>query len=112
MSRRSWIVRLFGRSPNTSRNPGLVGGSRRPTLELLEDRLSPATLTVNSTADTANPSDPYLSLREALAIVNSPTLPSGLSTEIQRQISGPLHDGRADTIVFDPTQVTGPIPLR
>jgi hypothetical protein len=81
------------------------------TLEPLEDRLSPATLTVNSTADTASDSDNYLSLREAIAVVNSPTLPGDLSSQIQGQISGTLHNGSADTIAFDPAQVTGPITL-
>jgi predicted outer membrane repeat protein len=77
----------------------------------LEDRLAPATLTVNSTADTASDSDPYLSLREAIAIVNSATLPADLSDQILGQISGTLHDSGADTIAFDLTGVTGPIVL-
>jgi hypothetical protein len=86
--------------------------SRRLSLEFLEDRLAPATLTVNSTADTASPTDGYLTLREALAIVNSPSLPDGLSGRILGQISATLHDGGADRIEFDPTGVTGPIVLR
>jgi hypothetical protein len=80
-------------------------------LETLEDRLSPASLTVNSTADTANPTDPYLTLREAVAIVNSPTLPDNLSDQILGQIDGDLHEDHADTIVFDPGQVAAPIVL-
>jgi predicted outer membrane repeat protein len=80
-------------------------------LEILEDRLAPARLTVNSTADTANPTDPYLTLREAIAIVNSPTLPSGLSDPILAQISGGLHAGGFDTIAFDPAAVDAPIRL-
>jgi hypothetical protein len=78
---------------------------------LLEGRLAPATLLVNSTADTANATDPYLSLREAIAIVNSPSLPDGLSDQILGQIDGTLHDGGADTIAFDPTGVTRRITL-
>jgi hypothetical protein len=89
--------------------PATRAGRRR--LEALEDRLAPATLTVNSTADTASPSDPYLSLREAIAIVNSPTLPSGLSDQILGQINGTLHAAGADRIVFDPGQVSDPIVL-
>jgi hypothetical protein len=89
-----------------------VGRGRRGlTVELLEDRLSPATLTVNSTADTANPSDPWLTLREAIAIVNSPTLPDGLSDQILAQIQGTLNQDGTDTIAFDPSAVTGPITL-
>jgi hypothetical protein len=83
----------------------------RPVLEALEDRMAPAILTVNSMADTANVSDGYLSLREAVAIVNSATLPSGLSAQIAGQMSGTLHGGGTDTIVFDHTKVTGPITL-
>jgi hypothetical protein len=96
--------RLRGRRPARRSQHGL-------TVEVLEDRLSPATLTVNSTADTASPSDPYLSLREAIAIVNSPTLPDGLSAQILGQISGTLHYGGADTIVFDHTAVNTAITL-
>jgi hypothetical protein len=70
-----------------------------------------STLTVNSTLDTANDSDPYLSLREAIAIVNSPTLPTDLSPQILAQISGTLHANHSDAIVFDPASVTGPITL-
>jgi predicted outer membrane repeat protein len=80
-------------------------------VELLEDRLAPATLMVNSTADTANPTDPYLSLREAIAIVNSPTLPDNLSDQILGQIDGTLHEDQADTILFDPAAVGAPIVL-
>jgi hypothetical protein len=68
-------------------------------------------LTVNSTADMARDGDPYLSLREAVALVNSPNLPADLSPQIQSQISGSLHASGADTIAFDPAAVTGPIVL-
>jgi hypothetical protein len=78
---------------------------------VLEDRQAPATLTVNSSADTANPTDPYLSLREAVAIVNSPSLPDGLSPEIRAQIDGQLHEGQTDSVVFDPAAVFTPIVL-
>ena len=78
---------------------------------MLEGRLAPATLTVNSTADTASDSDHYLSLREAIALVNRPSLPTDLSPEIRGQVSGGLHSGGTDTIGFDHTAVTGPIVL-
>jgi hypothetical protein len=80
-------------------------------LEVLEDRTAPAVLTVNSTANDANPNDSYLSLPEAIAIVNSSTLPNGLSQGILNQISGALHAGGSDTIQFDPTTVTSPVVL-
>jgi hypothetical protein len=108
MSTRALLIPLFGR---TSRS-GHSDLRRRLRLEALEDRLAPATLTVNSTADTASPTDPYLSLREAIAVVNSPSLPGGLSDQILGQISGTLHDGGADTIAFDLDSVTSPIILR
>jgi hypothetical protein len=117
MFKRSWITRLFGRAARTFRSGRWHGrhrplrGGRRLGLELLEGRLAPATLTVNSLADTANPTDPYLSLREAIALVNSPTLPSGLSNQILGQISGTLHQGGSDTVVFDPTAVRTSITL-
>src|SRR5262245_56028437 len=120
MTMHSWIRNLFHppvsrRAPEGSRKalhrvrPAVARCRLR--LELLEDRLAPATLTVNSTADTANVTDSYLSLREAIAIVNSANLPGGLSQQILNQISGTLHDGKTDKIVFDPTTVTGPITL-
>jgi hypothetical protein len=107
MSTHVRTTRLFGLTPRACRSRT----ARRPRLELLEDRLAPATLTVNSTADTASDSDSYLSLREAVAIVNSPRLPTDLSAQILAQISGPLHGGATDLIGFDPTAVTGPITL-
>jgi hypothetical protein len=103
----SWRRRLAP-SPNPRR---VVRRRFRPALEVLEDRMAPAVLTVNSTADTANATDPYLSLREAIAIVNSATLPTGLSAQIQAQISGTLHAGQSDTIQFDQTTVATPIVL-
>jgi len=118
MFARRWFARRSGRSTPATVRSCTRAGTRRPAgrpgplrLEALEDRLAPAILTVNSVADTASPSDPYLSLREAIAIVNSPTLPDGLSAQILGQISGTLHDGGADSIVFDPAAVTGPIVL-
>jgi hypothetical protein len=109
----SW-TRLLRRERLGRRQRGALPtgcGQRRPTLELLEHRLAPATLTVNSSADTASNGDAYLSLREALAIVNSPTLPSGLSEQILGQISGDLHDGGSDTIGFNANAIDAPIVL-
>jgi hypothetical protein len=115
MFARTWITRLFGRiTPRTACRRGTArreGSRARLALEGLEGRLAPATLVVNSTQDTANQTDPYLSLREALAIVNSPSLPSGLSDQILARIDGTLHDGGTDSIGFDSTAVTGPIVL-
>jgi hypothetical protein len=109
MTTRFWFRKLFARPAARPIRKALV--RCRPRLEALEDRLAPAILTVNSTADTANATDSYLSLREAVAIVNSATLPSGLSSQITGQISGELHGGGTDTIVFDHAAVTGAITL-
>jgi hypothetical protein len=81
------------------------------TLRFILPGLTGSILTVNSTADTANPTDPYLTLREAITIVNSPTLPTGLSPQILAQISDTLHAHGSDTIIFDTTQVSTPIRL-
>ena len=108
MTARTWARRLFARTPRTSRKEP---ARFRLYLEALEHRLAQAMLTVNSMADTANATDGYLSLREAIAIVNSPTLPTGLSQQILAQISGTLHAGGADTVGFDSTRVTSPITL-
>jgi hypothetical protein len=108
MSDRTRTARLAITHSHRSTRPQ---GQRRLGLELLEDRLAPATLMVNSTADTASDSDAYLSLREAIAIVNSSTLPTDLTQQIQGQISGTLHANGSDTIGFDATAVTGPITL-
>ncbi len=83
----------------------------RPGILMLEDRLAPAILTVNSPLDTASDSAAYLTLREAVVIVDSSTVPNDLGAQIVSQISGTLHQGGNDTIDFDPTQVTQPIVL-
>jgi hypothetical protein len=76
--------------------------SRRTTLtaELLEDRCTPATLVVNTIDDPGTLGDAFLTLREAIAVVNSQST-TGLSANEQGQISGTLGDN--DTIGFDPT---------
>ena len=85
------IPRSWRRTLTPSPNPRRVVRRRfRPVLEILEDRMAPAVLTVNSTADTAQATDPYLSLHEAIAIVNSPTLPTGLSSQILASDSSPI----------------------
>jgi hypothetical protein len=65
-------------------------------LEVLEDRLAPALLTVNTLADETT-ADNYLSLREAVGVVNSGST-SGLSSAELAQVSGAL--GSNDTIQF------------
>src|SRR5262245_20426306 len=48
MATRTGVRNLFARSPRTA---GKAPARFRPLLEALEDRLAPATLVVNSTAD-------------------------------------------------------------
>jgi CSLREA domain-containing protein len=72
-----------------------------PRLELLEGRLAPALLIVNTTADETTP-DNYLSLREAINVVNTQSL-SGLSLAEQQQIFFGPPLGPKDTIQFDPS---------
>src|SRR5262245_57510987 len=56
-------ARQPGRRPARSFSP--------PRLECLEDRLVPATFTVNTTLDVINPDDDELSLREAISRANT-----------------------------------------
>jgi len=70
---------------------------RRLWLEPLEDRLAPATLTVNITADAVNPSDGTLSLRDAISAINAGNS-NGLTTGEKNQVSGTY--GTNDTIQF------------
>jgi hypothetical protein len=107
MTTRTWIRRLFARTPRTIRK---APARYRPRLEALEGRLAPAILTVNSTADNTTDTS-VLTLREAIAIVNTSPDVKTLSQSIQNQISGALHGGGRDTIGFDHTQVTSAITL-
>src|SRR5262249_38954336 len=75
----------------------------RPTLEVLEDRLAPATLTVNSTADNTT-ADTSLTLREAVLLVNAggnatTALGRALTAAAASQVTGTY--GSNDTIRFD-----------
>jgi hypothetical protein len=77
----------------------------RPAVELLEDRLAPATLTVNSVADNTQ-ADAFLTLREGLLLVDNggnamAALGRSLTAGESAQISGTF--GSNDTIQFDPS---------
>src|SRR6266852_134859 len=85
-----------GRNRQT-RQPRKSPRTFRPRLEALEDRLAPAILTVNTAADETT-ADNFLSLREAIAVVDSGST-NGLSAAEMKQISGTL--GINDTIRFD-----------
>src|SRR5713101_5638207 len=105
MTVHSWIQQLLNR---TIRSAAGKGGHRRPEhrrkrsakvwLEALEDRLAPATLTVNSVADDTAP-DSLLTLREAILLVNNAgALGRNLTAGETAQISGSY--GSNDTIQF------------
>lgn len=80
--------------------------NRRPRLELLEDRLAPAVLTVNSLADGLSDGT-HLTLREAVALVDSGgPVPGTIDPSLVDTTSGGL--GTGDAIRFS---VTGTIPL-
>src|SRR5947209_7860115 len=71
----------------------------RPLLEILEERLAPALLMVNSLADTTNSGD-MLTFRDAILVENGTLAISNLSASEQAQISGTLHAAGGDTIQF------------
>ncbi len=103
LERHSALIQTHRRKTAASRTARRIGFVR-PWLEILEDRLAPATLTVNSIADTVSGTTPTLDLREAILLVNSggtATDSSGnsLSAAKASQISGSF--GVNDTIQFD-----------
>jgi hypothetical protein len=76
-----------------------------PALEVLEDRLAPANLTVNSVADNTT-ADTSLTLREAVLLVDAggnatTAVGRALTTGESGQITGTF--GSNDTILFDPS---------
>ena len=70
----------------------------RPRFESLEDRRLMATITVNTTSDSATITS-ALTFRQAIEVVNGTLTPSQLSAAQQAQISGSLS--QPDTIDFD-----------
>jgi hypothetical protein len=77
---------------------------RRLELEQLENRLVPATITVNTTTDSAvgaAANNTVLSLRQAIQVANDPSLYDTLTAAQQQQISNPNTLGQDDLIVFN-----------
>jgi hypothetical protein len=79
-------------------------GGARLTLEFLEDRLAPAVLTVNTLAGAVDHSDNFLSLSEAVAVVNAGST-AGLTSGEAAVVSGTL--GNSDKIQFAPGLTAG-----
>jgi hypothetical protein len=78
---------------------------RRLSLEVLEERLLLATITVNTTGDDTA-ADSTLSLREAIEISNGTLAVSSLSSQEQSQVTGAV--GNTNTIDFNiPTTDSG-----
>lgn len=108
MTTRSWIRNRFARTPRTMHQ---APTRFRPRLEALEDRLAPATLSVNTLVDAYNPGGNTLTLRDAITLVNSGSaqvIANSYSSAQQAQISGTL--GSNDVIDFQPG-LTGTITL-
>lgn len=116
MTLSTWIRSCFirqsrSRVPMVRRGKPKVRPLIRPVLEVLEDRLAPAILTVNTLADN-NPSSPntsFLSLREALTLVNNNGNPASLNQKSMpsgwaSQINGAF--GSSNTIQFAPSLLT------
>jgi parallel beta-helix repeat protein len=74
---------------------------RRPRLEELEQRLAPATLTVNNIWDEDDTTDNLLSLDEAIEVVNGDLAYGALSAGEKNQIDLTQPLGKYDTIYFD-----------
>src|ERR1700676_2833086 len=98
MTFKQWLRKVFGPQVQVSRasRRGKSRPSSRhryvPTVELLEEKLAPAILSVNSLADNTPPGDGLVSLREAiLASVNHTT------DDLAQTGTG------NDTIQFDPS---------
>jgi FG-GAP-like repeat len=96
-----WFRRLWDARPRPAayRRPRCA----RPAVEILETRLTPATLTVNTLVDenTFGGTDPTLSLREAIELTDGTLAVSSLSPAEQAQVSGTPHTaGVTDHIGF------------
>jgi len=102
----SFLDRLFARrKPGPWKQPT---HGFRPTLEHLECRLAPATLTVNTILDNnpTLPGDQFLSLREAVLLIDyggnsMAALGRSLSAGESAQINTTNPFGNSDTILFD-----------
>src|SRR5690242_6966578 len=81
-------------------------------LEGLENRLVPATLTVNTFADSVNPNDGKLSLREAITQANATAEPDAIRLAAgvyEIQLGGADEDGnaRGDFDITNPLTIQG-----
>ncbi|HMF19564.1 MAG TPA: hypothetical protein VKE98_20320 [Gemmataceae bacterium] len=106
----TWWKKFFGaggRGRKASRKVRTRPRFFVPWLELLEGRLAPAVLTVNTAIDETTP-DNLLSLREAVNVVNTQST-AGLSATELTHVTGTLGDN--DTIRFSSSLVGKTISL-
>ncbi len=82
---------------------------RLALLEPLEDRRLLATLTVNTASDTVGPTDPTLSLREAIEVSDGTLAISALSTQ-RRPRSAGLWAVRTPSTSISPARASRPSP--
>lgn len=94
----SWLRTLT--SPFCPRQGRARRAARKLLLELLEDRLAPAILTVNTTADD-NVRDAVLTLRESILLANGTLAFGTLTAAEQAQVSGTLNNPGTDSIHFN-----------
>ena len=102
----SWICRIFGLRPDGRRRLGRPIRRRPWAFEMLEERVVPAILTVDATADNTTDTS-HLTLREAIYATEESYIPTGAQTG---QISGTLGSGN-DIIRFSPSIDGGTISL-
>jgi YDG domain len=86
-----WLRQTFGSQGQIARAPRR-GKSRQasrlrfvPRLDVMEDRLAPAILTVNSLLDNTIANDGLITLREAIAAANAGTNPNGGQTGVNEE---------------------------
>jgi hypothetical protein len=89
MTTRSWIRNLFARTPRTVRKEP---ARFRPRLEMLEDRLAPATITVNSTLDTTHFTPATVTVAQVTA--------AGATVSLRDAINAADNTGGSQTIKF------------
>src|SRR5262249_30557668 len=84
---------IRGRRTLRTRYSSFRGNHTRPQVELLEDRMAPAVLTVNYTGDTVSGTTATLDLREAILLVNS----GGTATDSSGNSLAAAKPGQIDT---------------
>src|SRR5262245_61998211 len=92
MTARTWIRSLFARTPRTIRK---APARCRPSLEALEARLAPATITVTSTLDDTN----FTPATVTVAQVTAP----GATVSLRDAINAANNAGGSNTIVLSKT---------